>query len=140
MRFRSYLFLLRKVNIKVPLTRLMLELARDNLKSVEEVKGDQVRQFLDREEADIPLRSFLSGSYYNNNFMVFALPNVYSEGLAVVEYSILKFKKKQPSYRQCCGAGAGRSRTFLLDLEPEPVKKLRLLAVAVWPMGTMVAN
>ena len=93
MRFRSYLFLLRKVNIKVPLTRLMLELARDNLKSVEEVKGDQVRQFLDREEANIPLRSFLSGSYYNNNFMVFALPNVYSEGLAVVDYSILKLKQ-----------------------------------------------
>ena len=30
---------------------------------------------------------------------------------------------------QCCGAGAGRRRTFLLELAP--VKKLRLRAVAV---------
>ena len=40
--------------------------------------------------------------------------------------------------RQCCGAGAGRSGTFLL--EPEPVKKLRLRAVAVWLRGTVVAK
>ena len=41
-----------------------------------------------------------------------------------------------PYYKQCCGAGAGRSRTFLL----EPVKKLRLRAVAVWLRGTVVAK
>ena len=39
---------------------------------------------------------------------------------------------------QCCGVGAGRSRPFLLD--PMPVKKLRLRAVAVWLRGTMVAK
>ena len=41
---------------------------------------------------------------------------------------------------QCCGAGAGRSRTFLLELKPEPVKKFRLRAVAVWLRGTVVAK
>ena len=40
------------------------------------------------------------------------------------------------SIKQCCGAGAGR--TFLL--EPEPVKKFRLRAVAVWLGGTVVAK
>ena len=37
---------------------------------------------------------------------------------------------------QCCGAG--RSWTFLL--EPEPVKKLRLRAVAVWLRGSVVSK
>ena len=41
-------------------------------------------------------------------------------------------------FEQCCGAGAGRSRTFWL--EQEPVKKLRLRAVAVWLWGTVVAK
>ena len=36
---------------------------------------------------------------------------------------------------QCCGAGAG-----LFLLEPEPVKKLRLRAIAVWLRGTLVAK
>jgi hypothetical protein len=42
--------------------RLMLDRAKDSLKSVEEVNGDQIREFLNREEAVIPLSSFLSGT------------------------------------------------------------------------------
>jgi hypothetical protein len=40
----------------------MLDRAKDSLKSVEEVNGDQIREFLNREEAVIPLSSFLSGT------------------------------------------------------------------------------
>lgn len=44
------------------INRFMLEVGRESLKRLDEVRGDQVREFLDREAAGggIPLRSFLS--------------------------------------------------------------------------------
>ena len=49
-------------------------------------------------------------------------------------------EKKPEPVNQCSGAGPGRSLTFLLEPEPEPVKRLWLRAVAVWLRGTVVAT
>ena len=65
-------------------------------------------------------------AYYDAN--LYYLQTTYT--LCIWKFCVTMFKLKKVVFKQCCGAGAARSRSFLL--EPEP-KKITFTAPAPAP-------